>query len=92
MRRASPIDRCRDRLPTSHLSRPGDMTLPDFVKLYSPPPNVPVDLFCELAGIGSTKFYELVREGAIRVRKNGRFTTAPVEDLYHYIRGQQAAA
>jgi hypothetical protein len=79
-------------LTTSHHSRPGDLTLPDIVKLYSLPPNVDVGRFCEVAGIGSTRFYELVKEGVIRIRKNGRFTTAPVEDLYRLLRGDQAAA
>ena len=79
-------------LSTSHHSRPGDMTLPDIIKLYSLPPNVPVDRFCEVAGFGPTRFYELVKEGVIRIRKDGRFTTAPVEDLYQQLRGDQAAA
>ncbi|MGY3361635.1 hypothetical protein ACVWZK_008298 [Bradyrhizobium sp. GM0.4] len=67
------------QLSTSHRSRPGDMTLPDVVKLYNLSLNVPVDRFCEVAGIGTTRFYELVKDGVIRVRKNGRHTTAPAK-------------
>jgi len=37
-------------------------------------------------------FYEIVKQGAIRIRKNGRFTTVPVEDLYRFLRGDQVAA
>ncbi|MCK1610551.1 MULTISPECIES: hypothetical protein [unclassified Bradyrhizobium] len=80
------------QLSTSHRSRPGDMTLPDVVKLYNLSLNMPVDRFCEVAGIGTTRFYELVKDGVIRVRKNGRHTTAPVEDLFQLLRGDQAAA
>lgn len=71
---------------------PGDMTFIDFVKIYSLPPNVTVKRFREVAGIGHTRFYELAKEGAIRLRKNGRSTTVPVEDLFHLLRGEQAAA
>ncbi|MET4043955.1 hypothetical protein [Bradyrhizobium sp. RT6a] len=70
----------------------GDMTLHDMIKIYSLPPNVSVNRFCEVAGIGHTRFYELAKEGAIRLRKNGRLTTVPVEDLFQLLRGEQAAA
>lgn len=70
----------------------GDLTLIDFIKIYSLPPNVAADRFREIAGIGNTRFYELAKEGAIRLRKNGRRTTVPVEDLYKLLRGDQAAA
>ncbi|QIG96292.1 hypothetical protein [Bradyrhizobium sp. 6(2017)] len=72
--------------------RPGDLTLHDTIKIYGLPLNVPVKRFCEVAGIGNTRFYELAKEGVIRIRKNGRSTTAPVEDLYRLLRGEQAAA
>lgn len=71
---------------------PGDLTLIDMIKIYNLPPNVSVKRFREIAGIGSTKFYELAAEGSIRLRKNGRLTTIPVEDLYKLLRGDQAAA
>lgn len=71
------------QLSTSHRSRAGDMTLPDVVKLYNLSLNVPVDRF--VAGIGTTRFYELVKDGVIRVRKNGLHTTAPVEDLFQLL-------
>ncbi|MGY3584461.1 hypothetical protein ACVIGB_006481 [Bradyrhizobium sp. USDA 4341] len=71
---------------------PGDMTFTDFIKIYGLPPNVSVKRFCEIAGIGHTRFYEIAKEGAIRLRKNGRSTTVPVEDLYRMLRGEQAAA
>ncbi|QQO20243.1 hypothetical protein JJB98_10105 [Bradyrhizobium diazoefficiens] len=67
------------------------MTFVDFVRLYELPPNVAPKRFCEVAGIGHTKFYELAKEGKIRLRKNGR-TTVPVEDLFRLLRGEQAAA
>lgn len=70
----------------------GDMTLLDMIKIYNLPPNLSVSRFCEVAGIGHTRFYELAKNGTIRLRKNGRFTTAPVEDLYQLLRGDQAAA
>jgi hypothetical protein len=70
---------------------PGDMTFVDFVKLYELPPNVTVKRFREVAGVGHTRFYELAKEGAIRLRKNGRFTTVPVEDLFRFLRGDQTA-
>lgn len=73
-------------------SMTGDMTLHDMIKIYGLPPNVSVNRFCEVAGIGPTRFYELAKEGAIRLRKNGRLTTTPVEDLYKLLRGDQAAA
>ncbi|OKO73034.1 hypothetical protein [Bradyrhizobium sp. NAS96.2] len=72
--------------------RDGDMTLPDVIKTYDLPLNVSVNRFCEVAGIGHTRFYELAKEGAVRLRKNGRSTTVPVEDLYQLLRGEQAAA
>jgi hypothetical protein len=70
----------------------GDMTLVDFIKIYNLPPNVTVKRFREVAGIGHSKFYKLAKEGAIRLRKSGHFTTVPVEDLYRLLRGEQAAA
>ncbi|WP_316185868.1 MULTISPECIES: helix-turn-helix domain-containing protein [unclassified Bradyrhizobium] len=79
-------------LATSHHHRPGDMTLTEFIQLYKPPPNVRPEQFCELAGIKTTRFYELAKEGVIRIRKNGRSTTVPVEDLFRFIRGEQSAA
>jgi hypothetical protein len=72
--------------------RPGDLTLPEVIKAYDLPLNVSVSRFCEVAGIGPTRFYELAKEGAIRLRKNGRSTTVPVEDLFQLLRGEQAAA
>lgn len=33
-----------------------------------------------------------MKDGVIRVRKNGRHTTAPLEDLFQLLRGDQAAA
>lgn len=70
----------------------GDMTLHDMIKIYSLPPNVSARRFCEVAGIGNTKFYELVKKGVIRLRKNGRSSAVPVEDLFQLLRGDQAAA
>ena len=70
----------------------GDMTLLDMIKIYDLPPNVSVGRFCEVAGIGTTRFYELRKQGTIRVRKNGRLTVVPVEDLFRFLRGDQAAA
>ncbi|RQH15687.1 hypothetical protein [Bradyrhizobium sp. RP6] len=64
-----------------------DLTFADFVKLYSLPPNVTVRRFKELAGIGQTRFYELAKEGEIRLLKNGRSTSVPVEDLFRVLRG-----
>ncbi|RXG93044.1 helix-turn-helix domain-containing protein [Bradyrhizobium zhanjiangense] len=72
--------------------RPGDMTLSDMIQTWKLPLNVSPNQFCEVAGIGQTRFYELAKEGAIRIRKNGRSTTVPVEDLYRLLRGDQAAA
>jgi hypothetical protein len=69
-----------------------DMTLLDMIKIYDLPPNVSVSRFCEVAGIGSTRFYEIAKRGTIRIRKNGRFTTVPVEDLFRFLRGDQVAA
>jgi len=79
-------------LATSHHQRPGDMTLTEFIQLYKPPPNVRPEQFCELAGIRPTKFYELVKAGVIRVRKVGRSTATPVEDLFQFIRGDDQTA
>ncbi|MDH2341498.1 hypothetical protein [Bradyrhizobium sp. SSUT77] len=81
-----------DRTERESAAMPGDMTFVDFVKLYELPPNVPAKRFREVAVIGHTKFYELAKEGAIRLRKNGRLTTVPVEDLFQLLRGDQAAA
>ncbi|UPT88628.1 hypothetical protein HAP41_0000005980 [Bradyrhizobium barranii subsp. apii] len=64
-----------------------DLTFADFVKLYSLPPNVTVRHFKELAGIGHTRFYELAKQGQIRLLKNGRSTSVPVEDLFSVLRG-----
>ncbi|MGY0573270.1 hypothetical protein ACTGJ9_021010 [Bradyrhizobium sp. RDM12] len=72
--------------------RTGDMTLLDMIKIYDLPPNLSVNDFCKIAGIGHTRFYELAKDGAIRLRKNGRYTTVPVEDLFQLLRGEQAAA
>lgn len=71
--------------------RAGDLTLHDMIKIYDLSLNVPVNRFCEVAGIGHTRFYELAKEGTIRLRKNGRSTTVPVEDLYQLLRGEAAA-
>jgi hypothetical protein len=64
-----------------------DLTFADFVKLYNLPPNVTVRHFKELAGIGHTRFYELAKQGKIRLLKNGRSTSVPVEDLFGVLRG-----
>jgi hypothetical protein len=56
-------------------ARMPDLTFADFVKLYGLPPNVTVRRFKELAGIGHTRFYELAKEGEIRLLKNGRSTS-----------------
>jgi len=69
-----------------------DMTLQDFIKVYGLPPNVSVNRFCEVACVSSSRFYKLAKDGAIRVRKNGRYTFVPVEDLFKLLRGEQAAA
>jgi hypothetical protein len=71
---------------------PGDMTFADFIKIYDLPPNVSVKRFCEVADIGVTKFYAIAKVGTIRLRKNGHFTSVPVEDLFKLLRGEQAAA
>ncbi|QHP69566.1 DNA-binding protein [Bradyrhizobium sp. LCT2] len=71
---------------------PGDLTLTDMIEIYKLPPNVDAGRFREIAGIGNTRFYELAKEGVIRLRKNGSRTTVPVEDLYKFLRGDQAAA
>ena len=92
MRRAAQLPSCHSRLPTSNLSRPGDLTLQDMIKIHDLTLNVPVGRFCEVADIGTTKFYELVRDGVIRIRKNGRLATVPVEDLFQLLRGDQGAA
>ncbi|MDA9407946.1 hypothetical protein XH80_14690 [Bradyrhizobium sp. CCBAU 45384] len=67
------------------------MKFPDFVKIYNAPANVSPGRFCEIAGIGTTKYYRLIAEGVIRARKAGRSTVTPVEDLFRYCRGDQAA-
>lgn len=69
-----------------------DMTMADVIKIYDLPLNVSPKQFCQVAGIGMTRFYALAKEGAIRLRKNGRSSTVPIEDLYRLLRGEQAAA
>ncbi|MCK1538408.1 MULTISPECIES: hypothetical protein [unclassified Bradyrhizobium] len=44
------------QLSTSHRSRPGDMTLPDVVKLYNLSLNVPVDRFAKSLEFGQPDF------------------------------------
>jgi len=52
----------------------------------------PWTAFAKLPASAPRDFYEIVKQGAIRIRKNGRFTTVPVEDLYRFLRGDQVAA
>ncbi|MCK1758765.1 hypothetical protein IVA78_27235 [Bradyrhizobium sp. 137] len=63
------------------------MTIADVIKIYNLPLNVSPKQFCQVAGIGMTRFYDLVKDGTIRLRKNGRSSAVPVEDLYQLLRG-----
>jgi hypothetical protein len=71
---------------------PGDMTFTDFIQIYGLSPNVPAKRCREIANVGNTKFYRLVKDGVIRLRKNGRNSEVPVEDVFRLVRGDQAAA
>jgi excisionase family DNA binding protein len=42
--------------------------------------------FCEALGIGATKFYQLVREGRLRVTKLGKATIVLDEDAQAFMR------
>ncbi|WFT95058.1 hypothetical protein QA633_43595 [Bradyrhizobium barranii] len=68
------------------------VTIADMIKFYGLPLDVSPKQFCQVAGIGLTRFYALAKQGKIRIRKNGRSSTVSIEDLYEFLRGDQAAA
>jgi hypothetical protein len=68
------------------------MTLEEFVRTWNLMPNVPAKRCREIANVGNTKFYQLVKDGVIRLRKNGRNSEVPVEDVFKLVRGDDQAA
>lgn len=60
------------------------MTYEEYVKAHNLPPLVPVKKACELASIGHTRFYELVRQGVFTLIPNGSRRNVTAMQLYRH--------
>ncbi|MBR1156810.1 hypothetical protein [Bradyrhizobium sp. JYMT SZCCT0428] len=61
-----------------------EMTYEEYVRAHSLPPLVSVKKACEIASVGHTKFYELVKQGVFTLIPNGSRRNIPATQLYQH--------
>lgn len=68
------------------------LTYENFVKSHDLPPLVNLKRACEIAGVSSSRLYELRAAGVFRFIKNGARSNIPATQLYNYYTSLVTAA